>query len=91
MKYDTRSAFTYDLKENHIESEQSMFGLGFSSQSYTYYSVEKGDEGVSAPFQFVTISFKMSADRENHKRTIYGVWDFLGDVGGLFDMLKIFA
>ena len=33
----------------------------------------------------------MSSDRDSHKRTIYGVWDFLGDVGGLFDMLRLIA
>ena len=30
----------------------------------------------------------MSRDVIYNNRSIYGVWDFLGDVGGLFDMLK---
>ena len=33
----------------------------------------------------------MSLDRVIHTRTIYSVWDFFGDVGGLFDMLKLLA
>ena len=31
----------------------------------------------------------MSSDTVHHSRTIYSFWDFLGDVGGLFDMLKL--
>ena len=30
-------------------------------------------------------------DIYQHKRTIYTVWDWLGDIGGLFDMLKLLA
>ena len=26
-----------------------------------------------------------------HSRAIYSIWDFLGDVGGLFDMLTLLA
>ena len=33
----------------------------------------------------------LDKDRVHHKRSIYTFWDFLGDVGGLFDMLKILA
>ena len=33
----------------------------------------------------------MSTDRVIYSRSIYGVWDFLGDVGGLFDMLRLLA
>ena len=33
----------------------------------------------------------MDLDKVSHMRSIYGVWDFLGDVGGLFDMLRLLA
>ena len=33
----------------------------------------------------------MSLDRVYHARAIYSVWDFFGDVGGLFDMLRLLA
>ena len=33
----------------------------------------------------------MSTNRVSHSRAIYSVWDFLGDVGGLFDMLRLLA
>ena len=31
----------------------------------------------------------MSPDTTLHSRSIYTVWDFLGDVGGLFDMIRL--
>ena len=31
----------------------------------------------------------MNKDKISHRRSIYTFWDFLGDVGGLFDMLKL--
>ena len=33
----------------------------------------------------------MDSDIVLHSRSIYSVWDFLGDIGGLFDMLKLLA
>ena len=33
----------------------------------------------------------MDTDIVEYRRSIYTVWDFLGDVGGLYDMLKLLA
>ena len=33
----------------------------------------------------------MNLDKVQQTRAIYSFWDFLGDVGGLFDMLKLQA
>ena len=33
----------------------------------------------------------MDSDIVLHSRSIYSVWDFFGDIGGLFDMLKLLA
>ena len=33
----------------------------------------------------------MSLDKIYHTRSIYGIWDLLGDIGGLFDMLRFIA
>ena len=39
----------------------------------------------------VRLIFQINLDRVYYSRNIYGVWDLLGDVGGLFDMLKLIA
>ena len=33
----------------------------------------------------------MNTDRTLYSRSIYTIWDFLGDVGGLFDMIRLLA
>ena len=33
--------------------------------------------------------FSMSLDIIEHSRSVYSVWDLLGDIGGLFDMLRL--
>ena len=70
-----------------------MFGLGFSTSSYTYYSTENGFklEKTDADKTELQIDYYMSLDQVYHNRAIYTVWDFFGDVGGLFDMLKLIA
>ena len=47
---------------------------------------EKVDSNLDDDSLF-TLFYQMSLDRVQHTRSIYSVWDFLGDVGGLFDML----
>ena len=37
----------------------------------------------------VGFEFEINLDHVVYTRAIYGFWDFLADVGGLFDMLKI--
>ena len=31
----------------------------------------------------------LSPDTKEHARSIYTIWDLLGDIGGLFDMLRL--
>ena len=35
--------------------------------------------------------FAVALTKVNYKRSIYGVLDFLGDIGGLLDALKLIA
>ena len=46
-------------------------------------------EGATTQNAFLDFVFLMSTDQTIHSRSIYTVWDFLGDVGGLFDMVKL--
>ena len=35
-----------------------------------------------------SVEFKLSKDVQHHNRSVYTLFDLLGDVGGLFDALK---
>ena len=82
----------YDFHENEISSNQRLFSLGFDHNSYTYYSINKVEttfnEGFKHPYSSV---YQLNPDKIILSRNIYGIWDFFGDVGGLFDMLRYLA
>ena len=76
------------ISQNLIESEQDIFGLGISAEEYNFYQITKGisttvNNGQNSYF------YKWSSETIDNHRAIYTFWDFLGDVGGLFDMLKL--
>ena len=78
------------MTENRLISEQSLFGLGFSSNDYTFTSIEPGiEKPIFYQSRLLSLEFEINPDHVCYTRAIYGFWDFLGDVGGLFDMLKI--
>ena len=47
---------------------------------------------VDSPINdFFQLRIYLSADLNEIKRSIYTIWDLLGDVGGLLEMLKLLA
>ena len=75
-----------------MESEESFNGLGLSTREEEFYPVSKKlytypkAEGVVGGMIITT-----SEEATQHNRAIYNTLDFLGDVGGLLDMLRLFA
>ena len=75
-----------------MESEESFDGLGLNVREETFYPVSieqanfKLEDDVLGGFIVTT-----SMDTTQHTRAIYSTLDFLGDVGGLFDMLRLVA
>ena len=69
-----------------------MDGFGIRPREAEFYVVNTDD----ADFSFqdgVIAGFLISFNPEivHHTRSIYSALDFLGDIGGLYDMLKIVA
>ena len=55
-----------------------------------YYEISRSENMPSANTDVVmSLEFEMNTDYISHVRHVYSFLDFLGDVGGLFDMLKI--
>ena len=44
-----------------------------------------------SPEVFAFVSFSLDSSVLNHSRAIYNLLDFLGDIGGLYDCLKLIA
>ena len=69
-------------------SEEDLLSLGFNSKKNTYYSISRG-ESYNNLFTELTISFQMTESLVSHSRSVYSFWDFLGDVGGLNDIMRL--
>ena len=76
--------------QEEVISVDSMVSLGFRSKSWTLFRTFQ-DGIVKSPFrgQVGAVWFMMSFDKTEYTRTIYGFFDWLGDVGGLNDMLYL--
>ena len=74
-----------------IESEQRFFNPGvFSSENYMSYHIEPAHYKVPPMPGSIYSLMIYAEDAIIHKsRTIYNVLDFLGDVGGLLDALRL--
>jgi len=86
----------YTLQEHEADSEESLLGLGFSPNNqrtwfeYTSAVPEIRDQYAPDDVLF-SLKIKLDNDVVHHKRSIYTSLDLLGDIGGLFDALKIIS
>ena len=74
-----------------------MLNLDFySPQEQTFYSIVESQRqklyaGTSTSTLVGGFIFNVSPDTVFHERSVYTVLDWLGDVGGLFDALKLIS
>ncbi len=79
-----------------MESEETFDGFGLNPRTAEYYKVTKSKDWWlvhDVPDSVHITSFSVIFDSEKivNTRSIYNFLDFLGDVGGLFDMLCLVA
>ena len=62
-------------------------------KEYEFYEPKKHVtvQEANKPGSLYSAVIEMDSTIVYHKRSIYTFWDFLGDVGGLFEMLKLLA
>ena len=83
------------ITKSQIESNQRFLNPGwFSPSEDSFFSVEGGPweiagTGNSASQEKLIIQVWAPQETSIYSREIYNVLDFLGDIGGLFDALKI--
>ena len=80
------------IQQHDVESEEQMFGLGFpwqqSNESFT--TIERGrSEKEDDDKHIVALIFGLNLAKVTNTRSIFTFWDFLADVGGLYDMLIV--
>ena len=80
------------IQQNVLNSEERFWSLGFWEKTKIFWKIN--EDTTSKPFAPNIVCswwFNLSLDVVNHSRTIYGIFDFLGDVGGLLDLFRLFA
>ena len=80
-----------DVQRNKIESEETFLNLGFSLKELDFFSITHAPaalnkESLNLVFR---VNYSMNPDQVIYERSIYTFWDLAGDVGGLFDFLKL--
>ena len=78
----------YFIQQNKIQSDHKILGLGLESADYQFFSLDTGLKIQRPSVSYIHL-VKWSTQVNEYTRSIYTFWDFLGDVGGLFDMLKL--
>ena len=66
-----------------------MFSLGFIDKEYIFYEIK--EEAEELAWINDAVAFAMSKDFVRHDRQVYGVFDLLGDIGGLYSILQSFG
>ena len=80
----------FSMRENLVQSEESRFDpAGFTETNYTFYRPQLVNrlDSVSDPDNFYEAVIYVDKLVDTHKRSIYTIWDLLGDIGGLLGIL----
>ena len=74
-----------------MESEETFDGFGLIPRTAEYFTTTVRKGYWQVPDSITGFAIVFSPEKLNNTRSIYNFLDFLGDVGGLFDMLCIVA
>ena len=78
------------LYKSEIYSQDRYTSLGFIEDHYVFYDVED-HLNTKIEERALKLLIMASNDVKENSRSIYTIWDLLGDVGGLYDMLKLIS
>ena len=80
------------LREFKVESEQMILNMLGTVSKYSWFSVELepwNTEYISEENYLFELTIQLSANRSIQTRQIYNFLDWIGDIGGLYDGLRI--
>ncbi len=74
-----------------MESDETFDGFGLKTRTAEYFTTITTKNFWKVPNSLASFVVMFNPEKLNNSRSIYNFLDFLGDVGGLFDMLCIVA
>ena len=84
----------FTVQKKKLESEEAYWSLGFNEREQEFWTMKESEirtNYTSRKDMVANMLILLELDTVTEMRTIYGVFDFLGDVGGLLDLLQLFA
>ena len=73
-----------------VESDHRVRSLGIAPEKYEYLSIVQTLENESkATGSLSDIIITLDMDAVEIVRNVYTIWDALGDIGGLIDILRL--
>jgi hypothetical protein len=81
------------LRKSEYELSDGIFGLGRDQKKGTFYSVERSEYDFSHEYEnflFIATIF-VDSTQNFYERKVYNVFDFTGQIGGLYEILAIFG
>lgn len=82
------------IQKHMIESDDLFFNPGwFGAEEDIIFNLKKDTQPILTqnPNAIALLGFSLHKSVVSHSRAIYNVLDFLGDIGGLRDALKLIA
>ena len=92
IEYDPhlKTSRTYNIQKYLVESDHRVRSLGIAPEKYEYLSIVQTLENESkATVSLSDIIITLDMDAVEIVRNVYTIWDALGDIGGLIDILRL--
>ena len=82
---------SYNIQKNFVESSHDVRLLGVFPRKYEYLSVRQTLERESSLANQLKnrVYISLDTDAIETVRSVYTIWDALGETGGLIDILKV--
>ena len=87
----TSTVIMYGYEKYFLESDDRLWSLGFmplQKEFFKFKSIYERTLHIDHGFLY-QLHIGLELDAVNKTRQIYTIWDVLGDVGGLMDMLRL--
>ena len=94
LKTSSQYKVMMNIRENNIETEDSFLSLGFNDEKqYTFYDINEKRITEKPYTESIYFSAEIFMDETliYHSRSVYGLLDLFGDIGGVLQFLQIIS
>ena len=86
-------SYWFDVKKSELDDSRNInnLGMGFTDFGYMFFETVRtkqhkyGGKSKTA----LALHYQLGEKAQMYQRSVYTVWDLLGDVGGLYGTLQI--